>query len=221
MEINRPNYTVVPRFHNLSQYTYLEAYYSDSYYRNRHLYLTYVLSNGQVLSFGALMAGLPSHYHVDLGAINLTVNYSYVYDCWGNAILDDNITTSYAYMGSSYSLYNTFYSSASNNYNFFQLPITNSASTRSTILSQLGNEGNPSPINSFGSSPSAQGDRLLLLSSYNANHNHNVVDMVATDGSLLVLTNTNLLYIYTKKQLQTLTSGNANSVSNLTAFEGY
>lgn len=66
----------------------MEAYYSDTYYKDRQLYITYVLSNGEITSYGALMPGLPDKYFVDLSVINLTVNYSYVYDCWGNSILD-------------------------------------------------------------------------------------------------------------------------------------
>lgn len=66
----------------------MEAYYNDNYYKNRQLYITYVLSDGEITSFGALMPGLSDKYLVDLSVINLTVNYSYVYDCWGDSILD-------------------------------------------------------------------------------------------------------------------------------------
>lgn len=66
----------------------MEAYYSDNYYKNRQLYITYVLSDGEITSYGALMSGLSDKYLVDLSVINLTVNYSYVYDCWGDSIFD-------------------------------------------------------------------------------------------------------------------------------------
>lgn len=101
-----------------------------------------------MVSYGALMPGLSDHYFVDLSVINLTVNYSYVYDCWGNTILDENASSSYQYMNSPYSLYNTYYNSSNSNYNFYQLSIDKSINqAHSTILSQLSNEGNPSVIN--------------------------------------------------------------------------
>lgn len=80
-------------------------------------------------------------------------------------------------MDSPYSLYDTYYTNNSDNnyYNFNQLTITSTLSPHSTILSQLGDEGNPSSINSFGASPSAKGDQILLLRTLDINYN--IVDM--------------------------------------------